>query len=138
MRTFCLPGCDRWPVTHSGEVSRSSAQGVLTFPPHFQYQKGKQVAVIQSCILKKYSSPKQGFIFGLENGEGKIKTLPKAQRAQGIEYCDSFNTFSSKQKLQQALKSLSNFSLVLFGKRKGREIPRTTLTNLCNNLYKSL
>ena len=42
------------------------------------------------------------------------KTLPKAQRIQGIEYFDSFNIFSSKQK--PALKSWSNFSLVLFGK----------------------
>ena len=38
------------------------------------------------------------------------KTLPKAQRTQGIEYFDfdSFNNFSSKQKLQQALKSWTN------------------------------
>ena len=42
------------------------------------------------------------------------KTLPKAQRIQGIEYFDSFNIFSSEQK--PALKSWSNFSLVLFGK----------------------
>ena len=33
------------------------------------------------------------------------KTLPKAQGTLGTEYFDSFNTFSSKQKLQQALKS---------------------------------
>ena len=59
------------------------------------------------------------------------ETLPKAQRTQGIEYFDSFNTFSSKQKLQQALKSWSNFSLFLFG--KGPEIHKTTLTNTCNN-----
>ena len=52
--------------------------------------------------------------------EQNTKTLPKAQRTQGIEYFDSFNNFISKQKLQQALKSWSNFSLVLFG--KGREI----------------
>ena len=43
-------------------------------------------------------------------------TLPKAQRTQGIDYFDSFNTFCSKQKLQQALKSWSKFSLVLFAK----------------------
>ena len=30
------------------------------------------------------------------------KTLPKAQRTQGIEYFDSSNTFSSKQNLQEA------------------------------------
>ena len=33
------------------------------------------------------------------------KTLSKAQGTLGTEYFDSFNTFSSKQKLQQALKS---------------------------------
>ena len=38
----------------------------------------------------------------------------KAQRSQGTEYSDSFNTFSQKQKLLQAMKSWSNFSLVLF------------------------
>ena len=43
-------------------------------------------------------------------------TLPKAQQAQGIESFDLFNTFSSKQKLLQALSSWSNFSLVLFVK----------------------
>ena len=48
------------------------------------------------------------------------QTLPKTQSTRGIEYFDSFNSFGSKQKLQQALKSWSNFSLVLFG--KGREI----------------
>ena len=46
----------------------------------------------------------------------KVKTLPNAQRTQGIEYFESFNAFSSKQKLQQALKSWPNFGLVLFGK----------------------
>ena len=66
----------------------------------------------------------------------KKKTLPTEQRTQGIEYFDSFNTFSSKQKLQQALKSWSNFSLVLFG--KGREIQLTTLTDPCNNQNKSI
>ena len=30
------------------------------------------------------------------------KTLSKALQNQGIEYFDSFNTFSSKQKLEQA------------------------------------
>ena len=51
-----------------------------------------------------------------------------------IEYFDSFNTFSSKQKLQQALKSWSKFSLALFC--KGGEIHRGTLTNPCNNWEK--
>ena len=65
------------------------------------------------------------------------KTLPKAQRTQYIEYFDSFNTFSSKQKLQQALGSWPNFSLVLFGKGREiqlREIHVSILTNPCNNL----
>ena len=31
--------------------------------------------------------------------------MPQAQETQGIEHFDSFATFSSKQKLQQALKS---------------------------------
>ena len=53
-----------------------------------------------------------------------------------IEYCDSFNTFSSKQKLQQALNSWSNFSLVLSG--KGREIQRTSMKNPINNLSESM
>ena len=65
-----------------------------------------------------------------------MKTLPKAQRTLGIEYFDSFNTSSSKQKFQQALKSWSNFSLVLFGRE--REIHRTTLTNPCNKLNNSI
>ena len=44
-----------------------------------------------------------------------FKKLPKAQPTQGIEYIEySFNTFWAKQKLQQALKSWSNFSLVWF------------------------
>ena len=43
-------------------------------------------------------------------------------RHDGPEYSDSFNDFVSKQKLQQALKYWSNFSLVLFGKgRQNRE-----------------
>ena len=62
------------------------------------------------------------------------KTWKKAQRIQGIEYFDSFNTSSSKQKLQQALKSYSNFNLVLFG--KGREIHGTK--NPCKNSIKSI
>ena len=47
---------------------------------------------------------------------------------KGIECFDSCNTFRLKQKLQRALKSWSNFSLVLFGKRQ--EIHRLNdLTN---------
>ena len=47
-----------------------------------------------------------------------IKRLPKAQWTQGIEYFDSINTFNSKRKLQQALKSRSNLGLVWFGKER--------------------
>ena len=74
----------------------------------------------------------------IDHSNYQVQTLPKTQRTQGIQYFDSFNTFSSKQKQkhQQALKSYSNFSLVLFG--KGREIYRTTLTNLRNNFNKSM
>ena len=82
----------------------------------------------------KHSSKKH--IHEIAQTEIYRKTLPKAQRTQGIEYFDLFNTFSSKQNLQKALKSCSNFSLALFG--KGREILRTTLTNPCNNLNKSM
>ena len=42
---------------------------------------------------------------------------------------------SSKQKLQKALKSWSNFSLVLFG--KGWKLHKTTSRNPCNNFNKS-
>ena len=35
----------------------------------------------------------------------KEKNIAKDTTYQGIKYFDSFNTFSSKQKLQQALKS---------------------------------
>ena len=58
-----------------------------------------------------------------------MKTLPKAQWAQGIECFDSFNILSSNQKLRQALKSWSN--LILFGKQ--RKMHRTILTNPYNN-----
>ena len=53
-----------------------------------------------------------------------------------LRHFDSFSTFSSEQKLQQAFKSWSNFSLVLFGKRE--EIDRTTLTNPFSNLNRSV
>ena len=64
-----------------------------------------------------------------------MEILLKAQQAQGIEYFDSFNTFGSEQQLQQALKSWSNISLVLFD--KGQEIRRTTWTNPCSHFDKS-
>ena len=50
------------------------------------------------------------------------ETFPKAQRTHGIVYSDTFNTFSSKQKLQ---KNFEILVLVLFGKK--REMHRTTL-----------
>ena len=60
----------------------------------------------------------------------------KAHRTQGIQYFDSFNNFSLKQKLQQALQSQSNLSLVLFGKERGKHRP--TLTNPLTNIDKSM
>ena len=66
------------------------------------------------------------------------KIKKNCQRHNGhqgiIEYFDSFNSFSSKQKLQQALKSWPKLSLALFS--KGGEIQRGTLTNPCNNWEK--
>ena len=52
--------------------------------------------------------------FGLRIG---LETLPKAQWTQGIKKFDSFNTFSSKKKLQKALES-SNFSLLFWQRAK--------------------
>ena len=65
-----------------------------------------------------------------------LQTLSKAQGTQDIDYFDSFNVISSKQKLRQVLKFWSNFSLVLFGKR--REIHTATLTKPCYNFDKSM
>ena len=53
------------------------------------------------------------------------------------------NTFSSKQKLQQALKSWSNFCVFFFAKGKKYmkqlwQILVTFLTNPCNSLEKSI
>ena len=45
------------------------------------------------------------------------KKLPEAHQTTCIEYFDSI-TFSSKQRLQQTLRSWSNFSLVLFDKEE--------------------
>ena len=72
---------------------------------------------------------------GQKNAQNTKKSLPKAQQTQGIEYFDSFDTFSSKQKLQQALKSWSNLSLALFGKGRGMH---RTLINPFNNLAKTV
>ena len=60
----------------------------------------------------------------------------KAQLTQGIAYFDFFNSFNSKQKLQQALKSRSTIPIVFFG--KGWEKPGTIVTNPCNNLKRSM
>ena len=46
------------------------------------------------------------------------KTMPKTQRTQSLAYFDSINTFLSKQRLLQSLKSWASFSLVLFGNRQ--------------------
>ena len=58
--------------------------------------------------------------------------IAKGTTNPSIEYFDTFNTFSPKQKLQQALKSWSNLDLVLFG----REIRITTFTNPSSNFNK--
>ena len=92
---------------------------------------------IWKCHLRSRSEREKIQNSRVSNCPPQMKqTLPKAQRAQGIEYFDSFNALSSKQKLQQALKSWSHFSLVLFG--KGREMCRTTLTNPCSNFDRSM
>ena len=64
------------------------------------------------------------------------ETFQKAQRTQRIKYFDSFNTFIPKQKLQQALKSWSNFSLVCLAKSDWKM--HTTLTNPRSNSNKSM
>ena len=61
-------------------------------------------------------------IIDLKKKAKKEETQQNAQQTQGPEYFDSFNTPSSKHKLQQALKSQLNFSLVVFG--EGREMHR--------------
>ena len=68
-----------------------------------------------------------------------VQTLPNAQRTQGIEYFESFNNFSSRQKLQQALKSLVvallnlsvlGFSFVVFHDKAKRTQQGNLLWNL--------
>ena len=66
----------------------------------------------------------------------KEETLANAQRTQGDGFFRSLNKMISKQKLQQVLKSWSNFSLVLFGRAK--KYIEQLCTNLCNNLNKSM
>ena len=57
------------------------------------------------------------------------KTLPKAQRTQGIEYFDPFNTFSSKQRSFINLRNLGQTSAWFC---------LATLTNPCSNFDKSI
>ena len=76
-------------------------------------------AIIMECFLCHILLPLKPLLL-LDVKYLEHMTLPKEQRIPGIKDFDSFNTFISKQKLQQASKSWSNFSLVLFG--KGQEI----------------
>ena len=64
------------------------------------------------------------------------QALPKTQRTQGIENLDSFNGqhLKIKEKLQQALKSWSNFELVRFVLAKGKKYNN----NNNNNFDKSM
>ena len=99
----------------------------------FHFAGLEELSLIDRSSLCKFSQYKQGISQQLKFAMIYVKkTLLNARQTQGIEYFDSFDTFSSKQKLQQALKSWWNFSFVLFG--KGRE--RTTLTNQHNNFKK--
>ena len=54
-------------------------------------------------------------------------------RTQRIEYIDSINAFSSNNKLWNLYHTSAWF---FFG--KGRDIDKTTLTNLCNNFNKHM
>ena len=64
--------------------------------------------LLRSPSLPRLRHPQRQFE---KTNISKTKTLPTAQVTQGIECFDSINTFISKQKLQQSLKSWSNFSL---------------------------
>ena len=94
----------------------------------------------KTCFEKELNSIKYGKNIPVPSRQYMInhsvlQTLPKAQRSQGIEYFDSFNTFSSsKQNLRQAFKSRSNFVLV----GKGGGVYKTTLTNPHINFDKSM
>ena len=71
----------------------------LAWVSHISRLKAKVKFITLKVLAMLVSFSKNfGVMIGLD-------TLPKAQRTQGIENFDSFNTFSSKQKLQQALKS---------------------------------
>ena len=65
-----------------------------------------------------------GKIFGRHKKDTRTSLQKHCQkhRTLDIDYFDPMKTFSSKQKLQKALESWSNFSLLLFG--KGRKIQR--------------
>ena len=116
----------------------------LTLPPTHSYPSAE--GLICYCFIFHFSCLPtfmvlKSFVFlSILSWWYQQQTLRKEQQAQGIENIDSFNTFSSKQKLQKALKSWSNFSLDLFG--KGQEIYKQLwqfransciLTNPCIN-----
>ena len=64
--------------------------------------------LLRSPSLPRLRHPQRQFE---KTNISKTKTLPTAQGTQGIECFDSINTFISMRKLQQSLKSWSNFSL---------------------------
>ena len=80
------------------------------FPEPFVFNRGPSDQSINELlrIIGNYSKPHWSSCHNI--------LVSQAHRTQGIAYFDSFNTFSSKQKLQKALKSWSNFGSVLFGK----------------------
>ena len=57
----------------------------------------------------------------------------KSQQTQGIEYLNSFNAFSSKQKLQQALVKLQHGFVW-----ERAKVHVATLTNPCTDFEKSM
>ena len=103
--------------THKMRAFSSSQRGCHPCHPGFE------IVAYRNCLCLPLSIPSR-------------KILAKGTTDQGIEYFDSFNTFGSEQQLQQALKSWSNFSLVLFG--KGQEKHKRTSTNPCNKLKISM
>ena len=78
--------------------------GVLIAHPSCSVPKWKRPMVFHEI-------PQIGLLAFNAEGGGGSKKLPIAQRTQGIEYFDSFNTLSSKQKLQQSKTFWSNISL---------------------------
>ena len=79
------------------------------------------------CFLEKFTQLAQILHDRQSRRSRQISTLlPR--------FLDLFNTFYSKQKFQQAFRSWSKFTLILFG--NGGEIQKTTLLNPCDNLNK--